>query len=1120
MNVAPAPPSPATAGPSGTGLLTQTLDLWNNSLLPGNANVAGCLSPTSLAEDPALNEMFVTCPGVVYVKGLPTINPGVDNVIVVNITTRAVIGSIVVGGAPYTAVYDPFNQAVYVGSWSGANVSVISTRNNTMVGTIHNIGSPSGMVVNPSNGDVYIASYGGGEIVIAAPNNNNSWGGFLRLGGGRDHPYGLAYDPSNQDLYATTGTLNSGVLVISTTAGRQISTLPAPGQTNSITYDPGNGLIYLTGLYNGSVPGRSFLEVIDPANGTVLQTLNLGGTVYFGLTLDGSDLLLANVLGTDVIVMNTTTYNVTGSFGTGSTPSWSVSGMMVVNSTGNVWVPNMGSGNITVVSATTFGQVGSILTSFPLSGIAYDPTTDATVVVGGQKLSTISGTTHRVVGQQALGGTPYGITYDPANERFYVGNLATNLLTVVSATNYSVLSTISLAGGPVGSAYDSVNQDLYVILQLPGGGGGEVVALSSANDSLITSFPAGSHPVAVAVDTDTNSLYVGDGQLDQLEVYSCTSNRWETNVSLGDYPVDVNVDPVRNEVFVSLPYNFTIIAGGNNTVLAKGISTIGEGSFVFDPANTTMWVSNEWGFQMSVFNGTAPAGNLTVGSMPVYASYDNQSHLVFVEDLGVDAISIINTTSGGEPSLSSLRIDPGSLTFYLGTNGTPPAAISALATCFLQPCPSSVNYTWVGNSSGFSLSTYYGSRTVLTPLNPGSYDLVVWARMSGSTLGWTSFVTIVRGLTNVTITPIAISLGYGQKQSFAASAECGSGPCVFSLGATVNWTWSISPGSDGSLNASFGDTVEFTAGSTYGIVHLTVRCDFDGAQNLSSPVAVITIGVPIVLSSVAILPANATLDPGQSMTFQAFVQCSGGPCPLSTVYAWHLAGTDGQLSGTNTSVVRVVAGTSPGNLSLFLNVSLNGVVRGTLAALQVVAQKLPGPVLTSVSITPIPPFIFASEKINFTANASCRGGPCPGGIDYHWSLNNSLARLTSSNTSSTTLIAGVLPGTVTITLEASLNQTAAWTNVTVGIITHLEPTTVPPAYDQGSSGASWVDWVTLVGAGIVALIGFWLLRARASGKLPRRNPDPEANRPDDKRQVGSEPDPPTNPTEAVPPGYG
>ena len=1118
MDFAPAPPYPESSGPSGTGVVTQTLDLWNNSLMPGNANVAGCLSPTSLAEDPVLNEMFVTCPGVAYIQGSPTINPGVDNVIVVNIATRAVIGSIVVGGAPYTAVYDPFNQAVYVGSWSSANVSVISTRNNTVVGTINNIGSPSGMVVNPSNGDVYIASYGGGNVVIASPGNNNSWGGFLRLGGGLDHPYGLAYDPANQDLYATTGSLNSGILVVSTTAGRQIATLPAPGETNAITYDPSNGLIYATVFNETTV--SSFLETIDPSNETVLGTLNLGHAVYFGLTVDGNDLLLANLYGGNVNVMNTTTYNVIGSFGTGGTPSWSVSGMVVVNATGEVWVPNMGSGNLTVVNSTTFGQVGSILTNFPLSGIAYDPPTGATLVIGGQKVTTVSGATHLIVSQLTLGEIPYGITYDPSNERFYVGNLASTFLTVLSATNYTVISNLSLAGKPVGSTYDSVNQVMYVIVQLPGTGGGEVVALSSTNDSVLSSFPAGRDPVVVAVDTDTNSLYVGDGQSDQLEVFSCTSNRWETNVSLGGYPVDVNVDPVRDEVFVSLPYNFTVISGGNNSILAKGIPTIGEGSLTFDPTNTTTWISDEWGFQMSVFNGTAPAGNLTVGSMPSFASYDNRSDLMFVEDLGVDAISIINTTSGGEPSLSSLKIDPGSLTLYLGTNGTPPAAINALATCFLQPCPSSVNYTWVGNSSGFSLSSYYGSHTVLTPLNPGSYDLIVWARMPGSILGWTSFVTIVRGLTNVSITPIAISLGYGQKQSFAALAECGSGPCVFSLGATVNWSWSVSPGSDGSLNTSFGDPVEFTAGNTYGIIHLTVRCDFDGAQNLSSPVAVITIGVPIALSSVAILPANATLDIGQSMTFQSSVQCSGGPCPLITVYAWHLAGTDGQLSSTNTSVVRVVAGTSPGNLSLFLNVSLNGVVRGASAALRVVAQKLPGPVLTSVSITPIPPFVFTSEKINFTANASCRGGPCPESIEYHWSLNNSLARLTSSNTSSTTLIAGVLPGTVTITLEANLNQTAEWTNVTVGIITHLASTTVPPANDQGSSGSWWVDWVVVVGAGIVALLGFWLLRARASGKLPQRNPDPEANRHDDERQEGSEPDPPTNPTEAAPPGYG
>lgn len=83
-----------------------------------------------------------------------------------------------------------------------------------------------------------------------------------------------------------------------------------------------------------------------------------------------------------------------------------------------------------------------------------------------------------------------------------------------------------------------------------------------------------------------------------------------------------------------------------------------------------------------------------------------------------------------------------------------------------------------------------------------------------------------------------------------------------------------------------------------------------------------------VLGAVSIIPSFAQVSPGGNATFSASPVCSGGPCPSGTRFAWSL--TNSSLGTLTTAVgpsVAFVAGGNPGNETLRVNATLNGITQ-------------------------------------------------------------------------------------------------------------------------------------------------------------------------------------------------
>jgi hypothetical protein len=76
--------------------------------------------------------------------------------------------------------------------------------------------------------------------------------------------------------------------------------------------------------------------------------------------------------------------------------------------------------------------------------------------------------------------------------------------------------------------------------------------------------------------------------------------------------------------------------------------------------------------------------------------------------------------------------------------------------------------------------------------------------------------------------------------------------------------------------------------------------------------------------------------------------------------------------------------------------------------------------LLSVSVNPLAALLLVGGSANFTAAPLCTGGACPAQTTLRWVLNSTLGSLSSSTGNSTTFTAGMSPGEVSLSVEATL----------------------------------------------------------------------------------------------------
>ncbi|MDG6981061.1 MAG: hypothetical protein JRN51_08140, partial [Nitrososphaerota archaeon] len=367
------------------GYVENTLLLYNNTLLPGNAPgpFGGAVTPTSITVDPSNGIIFVSA----VVDGSNTtvfeVNPSTDRV-VKSVTVLPPADTQCGLYAP-ASTFDTKNGYLYITSSScpAPVVAVLDTENGTMLKQVQ---LPDGFGANaiaydPSSNEIYVTGqYGATESVEIINATNDSLTAPLSLGG--CWTFAPLFDSNDGLMYVTVWYCGSNValrhedMYAINSTNAVVARIPIPNDDVSVVgADTAgivpNGTIYEEGGSSGYGRITYPVDVVNPqANTSSVIDIPCGltyesNTCYpVGVTYDHANgyVYFASSLGSPFVSWNVTAFDpssgaIAGSIAMGfegGTTSFALSsgglqGLSFDPANGQLYGPNPGSGTVSVI---------------------------------------------------------------------------------------------------------------------------------------------------------------------------------------------------------------------------------------------------------------------------------------------------------------------------------------------------------------------------------------------------------------------------------------------------------------------------------------------------------------------------------------------------------------------------------------------------------------------------------------------------------------------------------------------------------------------------------------------------------------------------------------------------
>jgi YVTN family beta-propeller protein len=306
---------------------------------------------------------------------------------------------------------------------------------------------------------------------------------------------------------------------------------------------------YRTGIpVSGAVHNRIATVALKPAPGSYLETTPAW------LTYDGRDaaFYVAVPASSLDIITNVTSYDYTiqVTVPVGSDPF----GVAYDNLSGEIFVTNTGSDNVSVLSGFLPEPVASIPVGASPTGVSYDPIDNEVYVANSASntVTIINATSLRVVSTVGVGVGPVGVAADPSGGNVYVADNGSNAVTVIQGIADRVLATVPVGDGPDALAVDNVSDAVYVSNERSA----NVSVLSEINDTVIgaISVGAGIQPQGIVYDWEDGLVWVAGGR-DSVVVLDPATARVVSDIFYD--PSGMVLDPVTGSVCLTNSANST-----------------------------------------------------------------------------------------------------------------------------------------------------------------------------------------------------------------------------------------------------------------------------------------------------------------------------------------------------------------------------------------------------------------------------------------------------------------------------------------------------------------------------------------------------------------------------------
>ena len=505
------------------------------------------------------------------------------------------------------------------------------------------------------------------------------------------------------------------------------------------------------------------------------------------------------------------------------------------------------------------------------------------------------------------------ITLDAAAHRNSVHNAFLGLVALVlggiaasPAGAQSVVATVPTAPLPVAAAVNTVTNKIYV---LNDNANGQVTVIDGGTNSP-TAIPVGSYPFAIDLNMVTNKVYVANSASNTVTVIDGATNA-TTTIPVGQNPNAIAVNPTTNKIYVvnsSIDGTISVIDGATSTVTGNIFAGFSPTRVTVDPATNTIFA-------------VAGSNNLytNVSGDALYAINGSSEAITFLTPATISGFLAVNSVTG-QLFVSEAQIQIPTIEVISYAHGTEQG---------YHPFP--------------DLSNFYGGIALNTTTNK--------AYFMGN--GSNGTVLVIDGTTYATSTIVV-----------------GPNPGGIAVNSVTNEIYVTSVTSNGTLtviDGATGMTSSIPVGAYPGVVAVNPVTNRVYVLNgdPSGTVAVIDSAASAVAPAITSAPQSQTVNSGSPVVFNA--AANGRPMPT---YQWMYNGvpiSDGNgILGSTSSMLYLpsVTAADAGAYTVAVTNS-SGSATSAAANLSVVSTSNPGRIinLSTRAYIPPPSAIMGSESV-------------------------------------------------------------------------------------------------------------------------------------------------------------
>jgi YVTN family beta-propeller protein len=327
-----------------------------------------------------------------------------------------------------------------------------------------------------------------------------------------------------------------------------------------------------------------------------------------------------------------------------------------------VYIVNDFSNSTLVIDCKTNNVVDSI----PIANattIAVNPNTNKIYIAGlfSDKLSVVDGRTKHSISNMTFSG-PSSIAVNPNTNMVYVTNRYSDHISVINDTTNNIQKNITVNDGPSSIAVNPNTNMVYVTnygftnISIVNGSTNSIagnVTIFKPSDSSKSFSPLDLFN-DVAVNPNTNRIYVANTTNNSTSVIDGNTNRVVKNIVVGAFPSSIVVDSKRNLVYVANHYSNTIsvINGTTDTVIQTfGVSGTPQ-SIAVNPNTNIVYVESPdyYNFGSSTVSLINPdlirnlENLIQVGNSPLSLAVNPFNHAIYVSNSHSNTVSVINSS--------------------------------------------------------------------------------------------------------------------------------------------------------------------------------------------------------------------------------------------------------------------------------------------------------------------------------------------------------------------------------------------------------------------------------------------------------------------------------------------